>query len=146
VLTRLLRDHLTGFTGSPAHLLFRGVQGRPLVTITYRRAWDKARMTAFTDEEYTSALARRPYDLRQADQGVRLCRIERVALVHAYAEISMIIRCPAIPPWVYGKRLNQSQGGRSPITCVPITGVGREVDGPDHLALRRVMGRFHGWG
>jgi integrase len=65
-LTKLLREHLTGFTGMPTDVLFRGVQGRPLATITYRRAWDKARMTALTDEEYRSTLARRPYDLRQA--------------------------------------------------------------------------------
>jgi integrase len=49
-----------------ADVLFRGVQGRPLATITYRRAWDKARLTALTDDEYRSTLARRPYDLRHA--------------------------------------------------------------------------------
>ena len=65
-LTKLLREHLTGFTGMSADVLFRGVQGRPLATITYRRAWDKARMTALTDDEYRSTLARRPYDLRHA--------------------------------------------------------------------------------
>ena len=65
-LTKLLRDHLTGFTGRPADRLFRGVQGRPLATITYRRAWDKARKTALPNQEYRSALARRPYDLRHA--------------------------------------------------------------------------------
>jgi integrase len=37
-----------------------------LATITYRRAWDDARMAALTAEEYRSALARRPYDLRHA--------------------------------------------------------------------------------
>jgi integrase len=37
-LTRLLRDHLALFNGEPAQYLFYGVQGRPLATITYRRA------------------------------------------------------------------------------------------------------------
>jgi hypothetical protein len=31
------------------------------------------------------------------------CRIQGVALVHAYARISMIIRCSAIPPEAYGQ-------------------------------------------
>jgi integrase len=65
-LTRLLRGHLAQFTGEPADLLFRGVKGRPLTTITYRRAWDRARLTALSAEEYRSPLARRPYDLRHA--------------------------------------------------------------------------------
>lgn len=35
-------------------------------TITYRRAWTKARRDALTADEYASPLARRPYDLRHA--------------------------------------------------------------------------------
>jgi integrase len=65
-LTRLLRDHLAMVPGEAADPLFQGVQARPLATITYRRAWEKARKTALTDEEYHSHLARRPYDLRHA--------------------------------------------------------------------------------
>jgi integrase len=65
-LTRLLRQHLALITGEPAQYLFRGVQGRPLSTITYRRAWDRARRSALTEHEYQSLLARRPYDLRHA--------------------------------------------------------------------------------
>jgi len=65
-LTELLRDHLAFFGGGPAAPLFRGVQGRSLATVTYRRAWDKARLAALTAEEYRSQLARRPYDLRHA--------------------------------------------------------------------------------
>lgn len=42
------------------------VQGRPLATITYRRAWDRGRDAALTGAEYRSPLARRPYDLRHA--------------------------------------------------------------------------------
>jgi integrase len=65
-LSRLLRDHLAKFGGGPGTPLFRGVQGRPLATITYRRVWDKARLAALSAGEYCSPLARRPYDLRHA--------------------------------------------------------------------------------
>jgi len=65
-LTRLLREHLALFNGEPAQYLFRGVQGGPLATITYRRAWDNARRSALREHEYRSPLARRPYDLRHA--------------------------------------------------------------------------------
>ncbi len=65
-LTKLLRDHLSMVAGEPTDLLFQGVQGRPLATITYRRAWARARKAALPDEEYRSQLARRPYDLRHA--------------------------------------------------------------------------------
>jgi hypothetical protein len=40
-LTRLLRDHLAMVAGQAADPLFQGVQGRPLATITYRRAWER---------------------------------------------------------------------------------------------------------
>lgn len=65
-LTRLLREHLAAFHGEPADPLFQGMQGRPLATITYRRAWDRARRSALSAGEYHSPLARRPYDLRHA--------------------------------------------------------------------------------
>ncbi len=65
-LTKLLREHLAEFAGEPSDPLFRGVEGRPLATVTYRRAWDRARMAALSDDEYRSPLARRPYDLRHA--------------------------------------------------------------------------------
>jgi integrase len=65
-LTRLLREYIAVFAGEPADLLFRGVQGRSLPSITYRRAWDRARKAALQAEGYRSPLARRPYDLRHA--------------------------------------------------------------------------------
>jgi integrase len=65
-LSKLLREHLALVNGEPAQYLFRGVQGGPLATITYRRAWDKARRSALTEHVYRSPLARRPYDLRHA--------------------------------------------------------------------------------
>jgi hypothetical protein len=46
--------------------VFRGVKGGPLATVTYRRAWDRARKAAFDAAEYASPLARRPYDPRHA--------------------------------------------------------------------------------
>ena len=64
-LTRLLREHLDKFATAPDGRLFGGVRGGELPTITYRRAWIKARQTALTAEQ-ASPLARRPYDLRHA--------------------------------------------------------------------------------
>jgi integrase len=46
--------------------VFRGVKGGLLATVTYRRAWDRARKVAFDAREYASPLARRRYDLRHA--------------------------------------------------------------------------------
>ena len=46
--------------------MFDGVRSGELPTITYRRAWIKARQTALTVAEQASPLARRPYDLRHA--------------------------------------------------------------------------------
>ena len=46
--------------------LFAGVRGGELPTITYRRAWTKARQIALSAAEQASPLARRPYDLRHA--------------------------------------------------------------------------------
>ena len=65
-LTRLLRDHLANFGSGDDGRLFAGVRGGELPTITYRRAWAKARQLALTPAEQASPLARRPYDLRHA--------------------------------------------------------------------------------
>lgn len=58
-LTRLLRDHLATFATASDGRLFDGVRGGELPTITYRRAWTKARQTALTVAEQPSPLARR---------------------------------------------------------------------------------------
>ena len=65
-LTGLLREHLDKFGTGPDGRLFGGVRGGELPTITYRRAWIKARQTALSAAEQASPLARRPYDLRHA--------------------------------------------------------------------------------
>ena len=65
-LTRLLREHLADFEPAADGRLFAGVRGGELPTITYRRAWIKARQVALTPAEQASPLARRPYDLRHA--------------------------------------------------------------------------------
>ena len=65
-LTRLLRDHLDNIGTAPDGRLFGGVRAGELPTITYRRAWIKARQTALSATEEASPLARRPYDLRHA--------------------------------------------------------------------------------
>ncbi|HEY1914680.1 MAG TPA: site-specific integrase [Streptosporangiaceae bacterium] len=65
-LTRLLRAYLRDVGTDADGRLFWGVRGGELPTVTYRRAWIKARRAALTPEEYASPLARRPYDLRHA--------------------------------------------------------------------------------
>jgi integrase len=65
-LTKILRGHFTQFGTAPDGRIFSGVRGGELPTITYRRAWIKARQTALTASEQASPLARRPYDLRHA--------------------------------------------------------------------------------
>ena len=65
-LITILRDHLGQFGTALDGRLFSGVRGGELPTITYRRAWIKARQMALTAAEQASPLARRPYDLRHA--------------------------------------------------------------------------------
>jgi integrase len=65
-LTRILRAHLNQLGTEHNGRIFSGVHGGELPSITYRRAWDKARRTALTPTEYASPLARRAYDLRHA--------------------------------------------------------------------------------
>ena len=65
-LTGLLREHLAHLGTTADGRLFGGVRGGELPTITYRRAWIKARQTALTAAQQASPLARRPYDLRHA--------------------------------------------------------------------------------
>ena len=42
-LAHLLRDHLAQFGAADDGRLFSGVRGGELATVTYRRAWIKAR-------------------------------------------------------------------------------------------------------
>lgn len=65
-LTMILREHFRDFGAGPGGHLFAGVRGGELATVTYRRAWIKARESALTPAEQVSPLARRPYDLRHA--------------------------------------------------------------------------------
>lgn len=66
-LTKILRAHLRDHVAEATDArLFTGVRGGDLPRITYRRAWRQARRTVFTDQQYESPLARRPYDLRHA--------------------------------------------------------------------------------
>ncbi len=65
-LTRLLRQHIANFVTDPGGRLFGGVRSGELPTITYRRAWTRAREMALAVAKQASPLARRPYDLRHA--------------------------------------------------------------------------------
>ena len=62
-LTRLLREHLDQFATAPDGRLFGGVRGGELPTITYRRAWIKARQTPCRGG---TGLAARPAAVRLA--------------------------------------------------------------------------------
>ncbi|MEU0482339.1 hypothetical protein ABZ260_24515 [Streptosporangium sp. NPDC006013] len=65
-LVRFLRSHLASFPPDKDGRLFSGINGGDLPTITYRRAWDKARVEVLTEAEYASPLGKRIYDLRHA--------------------------------------------------------------------------------
>jgi integrase len=66
-LTQILHDHLATHGTDAEGRLFRGVRSRrELEESTYHRVWRKARKAALSAEEFTSPLARRPYDLRHA--------------------------------------------------------------------------------
>ncbi len=76
-LVEILRRHIATFPTSPGGRLFVTRIGRagvplpppfnkPLRMGTAYRAWDIAGAAAFTDAEYASPLAKRPYDLRHA--------------------------------------------------------------------------------
>ncbi|WP_202805937.1 tyrosine-type recombinase/integrase [Actinopolymorpha alba] len=66
-LTALLHNHLENHGTDPQGRLFWGERGGELDSSTYGRVWAKARQLAFgADLASSSALARRPYDLRHA--------------------------------------------------------------------------------
>ena len=65
-LTRYLRHHIGEFGTAPDGRLFRGERGGDLSESVYQRAWQGARLLAFTPAMAASPLAGRPYDLRHA--------------------------------------------------------------------------------
>ena len=66
-LTKILKNHLSDHVDEASTArLFVGVRGADLPAITYRRAWREARRVVFSDQQFASPLARRPYDLRHA--------------------------------------------------------------------------------
>ena len=65
-LTRYLRRHIEEFGTAPDGRLFRGERGGDLSESVYQRAWQGARLLAFTPAMAASPLAGRPYDLRHA--------------------------------------------------------------------------------
>jgi integrase len=66
VLSRYLRHHIEEFGTAPDGRLFRGERGGDLSESVYQRAWQGARLLAFTPAVAASPLAGRPYDLRHA--------------------------------------------------------------------------------
>ena len=65
-LVRYLRHHIEEFGTAPDGRLFRGERGGDLSESVYQRAWQGARLLAFTPAVAASSLAGRPYDLRHA--------------------------------------------------------------------------------
>lgn len=65
-LTGYLHRHIEQFGTAPDGRLFRGERGGDLSESVYGRAWQGARLLAFTPPIANSPLARRPYDLRHA--------------------------------------------------------------------------------
>jgi integrase len=65
-LTKLLHAHLARFGTAADGRLFRSLTGGFMSESTVNRVWGKARKEALTEQEYTSVLCRRPYDLRHA--------------------------------------------------------------------------------
>jgi integrase len=65
-LVVLIRAHLKEHGTTPDGRLFRGHRGGELSESTYGRTWQKARIKALDVQQVSSALARRPYDLRHA--------------------------------------------------------------------------------
>jgi len=66
VLVTMLRHHDRCYGTAPDGRLFRGTRGGPLSESSYGRTWHTARTHAFGAAAATTALARRPYDLRHA--------------------------------------------------------------------------------
>ncbi|WP_217709595.1 integrase [Amycolatopsis sp. Hca4] len=65
-LKAILHTHLTTLGTATDGRLFRNLTGGDLAESTVGRVWDKALKAAFSDDEYASPLAKRPYDLRHA--------------------------------------------------------------------------------
>jgi integrase len=65
-LTTLFHEHLLEVGTAADGRLFRNLDGGDLAESTISRVWDRARKAVFTDQEYKSVLAKRPYDLRHA--------------------------------------------------------------------------------
>jgi integrase len=88
------------------------VHGGELPTITYQRAWTKARTKALTPEEQASPLARRPYHLRHACLSIWLNGGVALAQVAEWAghSVDMLLRIYA--KCLAGKTISPSAGFR----------------------------------
>lgn len=62
----MLRSHIDRYGTAPDGRLFRSGKGLYVQSAAYGKTWKKARGIALSDQELTSQLAKRPYDLRHA--------------------------------------------------------------------------------
>ena len=90
-LTRILREHLAEYGTGDGGLVFTGVKGGALPTITYRRAWRHARSQALTEQEQRSPLAATPYALRHTCVSTWLNAGTSETLVAAWAGHSVAV-------------------------------------------------------
>jgi hypothetical protein len=117
-LTRILRSHLDEFGAGPDDRVFSGIQRGELASITYCRAWDKARGTALTPAEYASQLARRAY---------------------------MTCAMRASPPGsTAASRPPRSPSGAGHSVAVLLKVYAKCIDGQDQMAKRRIENALRG--
>jgi integrase len=133
-LVEILRQHIATFPTSPGGRLFVTRIGRagvplpppfnkPLRMGTAYRAWDTARAAAFTDAEYASPLAKRPYDLRHAALSTWLNAGVPPTQVAEWAGHSVIVLLRVYAKCIYGQEETARQRIESalalPTTEVP---------------------------
>jgi integrase len=140
-LVEILRRHIATFPTSPDGRLFVtrvGVAGvplpppftKPLRMGTAYRVWDAARTAAFTDAEYASPLAKRPYDVRHAAVSTWLNAGVPPTQVAEWAGHSVTVLLRVYAKCVYG----QDEVARQRIeAALALTGA---AEGPDVAGYR----------
>ncbi|GHG82708.1 tyrosine-type recombinase/integrase [Streptomyces griseocarneus] len=66
VFVTMIREHIDRYGTAPDGRLFRSGAGLYVQSAAYGKTWTKARGMALTEEEQSSLVAKRPYDLRHA--------------------------------------------------------------------------------
>lgn len=115
-LPPLVRAHLSDFGRARSGLVFTGVYGDELASVTYRRVCDNARRQALTPAEYASPRARRVYDLRHAcvstwlNAGVRPVQIAEWAGHSAAVLLKIYAKCIDDQDHINRRRIEDALG------------------------------------